>query len=131
MIDHSAIANAQPQMDLARRQFGAPPTNRALNALGDAELSTWLHANGTARVHMRPWSLQGWRWRRALSQASRQFANRVQGSAEAPDDFCMICRSTRATDHRAIGHGASLQTVHYCDNCSAGGQAGWFTVSTK
>ena len=79
MIDHSAIANAQPPMDLARRQF----------------------------------------------------ATRVQGRAEAPGDFWMICRSAPATDHRAIGHGASLQTVHYCDNCSAGGQAGWFGVSTK
>lgn len=107
------------------------PSKRELEALNDADLSTWLYTNGTTWVYMRPWSIQRWRWRRALSPGNRVLSNRILHRARLRAVSCMICRDARATAHVVNGHGASMQIGHYCDSCSSVGPVGWFAVYSK
>ena len=106
-----------------------PLTQRALEALNDGELSTWLRHAQFQWVQSRRLSWTRWQWRRASLRAMREFSDRARRHTGASPALCDRCQQRPPTTHWAYGEGVALRVGHFCDVCRRAEAPGWFATS--
>lgn len=129
-VENNDLTNQEiPRAVRAKIRKAFPPQAPDISRMDFETLAAWHKECGLQRMVASAWTLEGYRWRRAASRASREYTARLLAHTGVIPGLCDQCQTRPITAHVAYKPMEAPRFAHYCDSCAPGMPPGWLSVT--